>query len=74
MLVLFFTAYRIRGPSLHKPLEMVLGISMTGPSGVLTKPVCCRRPELRILGLFGVLGLRELNGSGQAAQVPSLHV
>lgn len=58
-----------------KQLEMVLGISLTGPVGLLTKHVCCHRPELRILGLFGVLGLREQDGSGQAAQVPiALHL
>lgn len=74
MLVLFCITYRIRGPSLHKQVEVVLGISLTGPVRVLTKHVCCHthRPELRILGLFEVLGLRELNGSGQAAQIPSL--
>lgn len=60
MLVLFCIPYRIRGPSLHKQVEVVLGISLTGPVRVLTEPVCCHthRPELSILGLFEVLGLR----------------
>lgn len=59
MLVLFCITYRIRGPSLHKQLKMVLGISLTGPVRVLTKHVCCHRPELRILGLLESRGLES---------------
>lgn len=50
---------------------MVLGISLAGPVRVLTKHVCRHGLELRTLGLFGVLGLRELDGSGQAALLES---
>ena len=73
MLVLFCITHRIRGPTLHKQLDLVLGISLTGPVGMLTKPVCSHRPELRILGLFGVLGLRWMEVD-KPHKYPSLYI